>query len=180
MPTITEDQVCIKAVEIITAGRTIESAGLGDEMRGRVVELLVKTAGSADTAAFREAKEAKERSISLEQWRDLLHIAKTRKENKEWIDRIFTFPTSVNIETKGDLCLAGSWFTKLPERLSINGGLDIRYCSMLTNLPEDLSVDGDLWLSRDLNEQVKKDARALKTKGNITGKIKYIEKFASF
>ena len=168
---ITEEQVRKLAAGLIMDGKTAESAELGDEVRGRVVELLVKNAGSADTAEASEAEEAEERGISLEQWQDLLQTAKLLYRDKKWIKKAFVFLGGV-IEAKESLYFNNlTELTKLPEKLSVHGDLSIMGCTGLTRLPEKLSVDGDLWLSKDLNEQIKKDAEKMKDGGMISGEI---------
>jgi hypothetical protein len=65
--------------------------------------------------------------------------------------------------------------TQLPKGLQVRSYLFINDCTGLTNLPNDLWVGGGgLFLSENLNEQVKKDAKRLKSEGKIKGAIKYV------
>ena len=155
---ITDEQVRKMAAELIMNGRTIELAGFGDDMRKRVKELFIQYAGSlethddktesADKIELMETEEAKERGISLEQWRDLLHVAEAKGKGKEWIAENFIFPVDGTIKTKGDLSFNSCTnLTKLPERLSVCGYLSLSGRTGLTILPEGLSVRNNLWLN---------------------------------
>jgi len=99
------------------------------------------------------------------------------------------------LEVKGYLDLSGcTSLTHLPEGLVVNGelhlidctslvslpkrltaGWNIRLdgCTSLVSLPEDLYAGWHLFLSKDVNDQVKKDAERLKAEGKIKGEIKY-------
>jgi hypothetical protein len=142
-----------------------------------------------------ESLEAKKRGISLKQWLNLLDIAEVSAINeKEWIDKNFQFKngkivfprhlsligyvefTSLpeNLEVLGFLNLMNcKGLTSLPKGLKVGESLGLAGCTGLTSLPKDLSVFINLWLSEDLNEQVKKDAERLKHEGKIKGEILY-------
>jgi len=61
----------------------------------------------------------------------------------------------------------------LPNNLKVKGDLVLFGCTSLTSLPAELEVEKNLDLSKNLNEQVKKDALRLKKEGKIKGEIKY-------
>jgi len=63
--------------------------------------------------------------------------------------------------------------TELPDGLKVENNLNLVDCTGLTWLPEGLEVGKDLYLSKNLHEQVKKDAERLKKEGKIKGKIYY-------
>jgi len=138
-------------------------------------------------------KEASARGISIRQWLDLLHIAEVSQTDKKWIDKNFRFPGNGKIENISHLFIRNRSFTSLPDNLHVRGILDLRGCTSLTSLPdnlraevmyfadctsltslpEDLEVGKDLYLSKNLQEQVKRDAERLKKEGKIKGEIKY-------
>ena len=76
------------------------------------------------------------------------------KENKKHKDKgtlrwkfIFNEPlTKDELIVNGDLNLANSKITYLPEGLEIKGSLDLRNCTSLTSLPEGLEIKGSLYL----------------------------------
>jgi hypothetical protein len=131
--------------------------------------------------AKENTKESEKRDITLEQWRDLLHIADAIGARKEWIDETFTFPCAGQIRTSGNLnlacisdlnrlpkglCVIGDLslnppnnLTELPEDLEIKGDLHIEWCIKLTSLPKSLKVGGKIFVSDDMNERVKKEAQ---------------------
>jgi hypothetical protein len=77
-----------------------------------------------------------------------------------------------NLSVGGYLHLGGcTGLTELPEGLKVGGDLHLGGCTGLTELPEGLKVGGDLYLSKDLNEQVIKDADRLKEEGKIAEEI---------
>jgi len=137
--------------------------------------------------------EANKRGIGPKQWIALLHVAESSDKDEKWIDETFKFPGDGRIETNGSLNLQdhtsltflpenlkvkGALFlagcislNSIPKGLSVNGNLVILYCTSLTSLPEDLEVKMFLYLSKDLHEQVKKDAVQLKEKGKIKNKV---------
>ena len=77
----------------------------------------------------------------------------------------------------GNLYLYGcTRLCSLPNGLMVLGELDLRGCTSLSSLPENLVVagDGKLYLSENLNEQVKEDAKRLKAAGEIRGEIMFL------
>ena len=58
--------------------------------------------------------------------------------------------TKDDLIVNGDLNLANSKITSLPEGLEIKGTLDLRNCTSLTSLPAGLKVDGYLSISMPL------------------------------
>ena len=105
--------------------------------------------------------EAIRRKISLKQWLDLLHVAKAREKNIDWIDKTFQFPGGGKVKAEEEwrisiphkprrsvvkgLYLTGcTGLTSLPEGLEVGGGLYLAGCTGLTKLPEGLKIDGDL------------------------------------
>jgi len=89
--------------------------------------------------------EANKRHISLQQWVDLLHIARSIVGEREWIDTMFQFPGGGKIRAEKDLRLPGRvMITRLPEGLSVKWSLRLEGCTRLTKLPEGLEVGEDL------------------------------------
>ena len=98
------------------------------------------------------------------------------------------------LKVGGNLILDGcSGLTELPEGLRVRGRLEIDGCTGLTSLPkglkvdgallargtgltslpDDLIVEGRLTLSKESNDQAKKDAERLQAEGKINGGIIY-------
>ena len=78
------------------------------------------------------------------------------------------------LKIKDSLFLSGCKSLKnLPKGLQVGGNLKLWECTGLTSLPEGLRVGNILDLSKNLHEQVKKDAERMQKEGKI-GKIKYI------
>ena len=122
-----------------------------------------------------QKSESGKRNISLRQWFDVLHIAKSAKKDMEWINKTFNFPGNGKIKTRGDLDLTDcTLLISLPNNLSVGLELNLTGCISLTSLPDNLSVGKDLILSDNLNEQAKQDAKRLKEEGKIKGEIKYV------
>ena len=156
------------------------------------VEEMVKSDEMNDVTSL-DAYEANKRHISPKQWLDLLHVAEASGKKKEWIDKMFQFPGGGKIQVEEDLVLHNhvkvtrlpeglsvgrdlvlrgcTGLTELPEGLKVGSYLNLAGCTGLTKLPKSLSIDGHLWLSENLNEQVKKDASKLKWKRKIKGEI---------
>ena len=155
--------------------------------------------GTAEAAVTREQveealspeQEAKKRSITVEQWQDLLHVAEATGKEKEWIDETFTFPGDGKIKVVGDLNLSNTPVERLPEKLEIGGilalgaslktigeGLCVRQhmiaknCVSLETLPE-MEVKDCLFISRNLQSQVREDAERLKQEGKIRQIVYY-------
>jgi len=63
--------------------------------------------------------------------------------------------------------------TSLPEGLSIGSYLRLFGCTSLASLPKSLFVGSYLGLTKDLQEQVKRDAERLKREGKIVGDVLY-------
>lgn len=66
------------------------------------------------------------------------------------------YPTlSKDLVIDGNLNLADRYVTMLPDNLTVNGSLDLRYCSYLERLPENLNIKGNLYIdSCDLEEKI--------------------------
>jgi hypothetical protein len=99
-----------------------------------------------------EVKEARRRSITLQQWFGMLNMAsfklKKRGKEKKWIGANFTFPGGGEIKTDRDLDLHGCiGLTSLPANLQVDGTLSLHGCTGLTSLPYNLKVSGYLDLS---------------------------------
>ena len=63
--------------------------------------------------------------------------------------------------------------TFLPQNLNVKGYLYLIGCVSLASLPTNIMVYGSIILSKNVSEQVKKDAERLKQKGKIKGEINY-------
>jgi hypothetical protein len=61
----------------------------------------------------------------------------------------------------------------LPEGLKVEYFLNLEGCTSLTTLPGNLEVGNDLYLSSDMNKQVKEAAERLKREGKIKDEVKY-------
>ncbi len=87
------------------------------------------------------AKEAEKRGISLQQWQDLLHMAKANTQHSGWIDSQFDFDKTGRIIAKSSLYLRNCIkLNRLPEKLIVNGGLDLAGCTHLMSLPMGLEI----------------------------------------
>jgi hypothetical protein len=76
------------------------------------------------------------------------------------------------LQVKKDLDLMGCIsLTTLPAGLKVGWSLNLIGCTSLTTLPGSLEVGQYLFLSHDLNNQVKEDAERLKKEGKIKEKI---------
>ncbi len=116
-------------------------------------ETGTKPPGTQEVASTREdmtetltdEQEAEKRGISVQQWKDLLHVAKVADEKKEWIDETFSFEAPGRIKVAEDLEIVGDEkLERLPDNLEVDGGLCLNMCTGLKKLPENLKVKSTL------------------------------------
>jgi len=100
----------------------------------------IKSMRLADEMKNVSVQDVHKRQISLQQWLDLLHVAKSLEKPKEWIDEHFQFPGNRKIETEYlDECNNAS-LTHLPDNLKVRGYLRFQQCPSLISLAENLEV----------------------------------------
>jgi len=93
-----------------------------------------------------EYRESSRRNISIQQWLDLLHMAKAAYKEQSWIDETFMFSEG-KIICEGNLYIKYcKSLTKIPDNLYISGSLDLTHCTSLAKLPDNLHVNGFLYL----------------------------------
>ena len=90
-----------------------------------------------------EFHESQKRHISIQQWLDLLHVAKANEWNEDgekWIDEKFRFPGGKKIEADELSLNDCTRLIHLPDGLT-TGILDLSGCTGLTALPKSLKTD---------------------------------------
>jgi hypothetical protein len=95
---------------------------------------------------YAEKPEADERHISLKQWLDLLHVAKTTGNPRYWINGQFKFNGGGRIDAESIFITCYSHLKVLPENLNVEKNLDLTDCTSLVSLPKNLKIGGGLGL----------------------------------
>ena len=82
--------------------------------------------------------------------------------------------TEEDLNVKGNLKLANTEITSLPEGLKVGGYLDLSKCKSLTSLPKGLKVDNNLHIKKTPLEKFSDDELLdmIKPDGFIKGEIK--------